>query len=660
MRKKNNFLMRVMALTLVGAMSLGGNSITASAADAAEQLEENLQGSEEGYTYVYAGLTWQEFWESEGVYLSGDDWTASSTDLDAKGETDKGAFDAVSRATTNHGLHRGSFQCTTVIHASTADGVNKDFSVSSWEDNGATLVLTDGTKVSFAKGTITEADGTIYTMSGYEVLGNKYIPVAVKNSDYEAFKEQYTVVENGTEVTGGFTENNLHALSETAEVTADTNGLKMATKNEDGSFSFSQRTTGSGSGLKDEAQKTASDIVVTVKEANGSYGEFLRVDLTGDGYGDLGSKLYAVRWTYYGDDSSYSTELASYGTKFAADNWMHKAMGIQLGLTNSLRCQLPNGYDGTGYWTLTVYAMGYADYTVSFEATAENIVGAKEDEQIDTAELEKLIIEAKALNEEDYTTTSWANMQTELSEAIEEAAAKHSQATVDEAYTHLKQAIDALEKKQVSTEEPSDTDTPKDDTSNKDTSNNDTSNKDTSSNDTSKKTTTTTYKITYKTNGGTLSSKAVKSYNTKKAVTLVTPTKKGYTFAGWYADSKFKTKVTSIKKGSTGNKTLYAKWTKVSVAKATLSKATNVKGKKLTATWKKVSGAKGYQISYSTNKKFTKSTTVTKNTSKTSYTAAKLKKGKTYYVRVRAYKIDSTKAKVYGKWSSVNKVKITK
>jgi hypothetical protein len=46
--------------------------------------------------------------------------------------------------------------------------------------------------------------------------------------------------------------------------------------------------------------------------------------------------------------------------------------------------------------------------------------------------------------------------------------------------------------------------------------------------------------------------------------------------------------------------------------------------------------------------------------SKTSYTVAKLKKGKTYYVRVRAYKVDSTGAKVYGKWSSVKHVKITK
>lgn len=38
------------------------------------------------------------------------------------------------------------------------------------------------------------------------------------------------------------------------------------------------------------------------------------------------------------------------------------------------------------------------------------------------------------------------------------------------------------------------------------------------------------------------------------------PTKTGYTFAGWYADEKFKTKVTKIKKGSVGSRKLYAKW----------------------------------------------------------------------------------------------------
>lgn len=77
-----------------------------------------------------------------------------------------------------------------------------------------------------------------------------------------------------------------------------------------------------------------------MKEAKGSYGEFLRVDLTGN-YGDLAANLQTVTWTYYGDDSTYTNAKATYGTKFAADNWMHKVMGIQLGLTDSLRCTLP-------------------------------------------------------------------------------------------------------------------------------------------------------------------------------------------------------------------------------------------------------------------------------------------------------------------------------
>lgn len=65
------------------------------------------------YTYVYAGLSWSEYWASEGVLAAGS--TESSEELDSRGETDKGAFDVVTRATTNHGLHRGSFQCTDVI-----------------------------------------------------------------------------------------------------------------------------------------------------------------------------------------------------------------------------------------------------------------------------------------------------------------------------------------------------------------------------------------------------------------------------------------------------------------------------------------------------------------------------------------------------------------
>ena len=61
------------------------------------------------YVYCAASLTWAEYWENEGVYLDSaadGNWEASSADADSHGETDLGAYDAVTRATSNHGLHR--------------------------------------------------------------------------------------------------------------------------------------------------------------------------------------------------------------------------------------------------------------------------------------------------------------------------------------------------------------------------------------------------------------------------------------------------------------------------------------------------------------------------------------------------------------------------
>ena len=78
---------------------------------------------------------------------------------------------------------------------------------------------------------------------------------------------------------------------------------------------------------------------------------------------------------------------------------------------------------------------------------------------------------------------------------------------------------------------------------------------------------------------------------------------------------------------------------------------------KVTLSWKKVTGAKCYQLQYALNKKFKKKKSI--QTKKTKYTIKKLKKNKTYYIRVRAYKMNGRK-KVYGKWSKVKKVKIKK
>ena len=81
--------------------------------------------------------------------------------------------------------------------------------------------------------------------------------------------------------------------------------------------------------------------------------------------------------------------------------------------------------------------------------------------------------------------------------------------------------------------------------------------------------------------------------------------------------------------------------------------------KKITIKWKKVKGVKGYQVQYALDKDFTESVK-TKSLSKTSLTVKKLKKKKTYYVRVRSYVKDSNNKKVYSKWSKAKKVKIKK
>ena len=405
---------------------------------------DELQGE---YQYVYAGLTWAEYWASEGVYAAGD--TTSSEELDGHKELDKGAFDTVTRATTNHGLHRGSFQTETTIVAE--DGSR--YPIATWVDRN-TIKLTDGTTVGFNRGTITKADGTTVDMHHYEVYGLKYIPVAVKTEDYDAFCQKYNVVTNDGVLEGGYGEVQLSSYTATAAVTADTNGLKYAVKNGD-SFTFEARKTGADSGIKDQAQKTAANVTPTVKEASGSYGEFLRVDITGEGYGDLGANMQAVRWDYCGDDATGTKVLRSFGTKFAADNWMHKSMGIQLGLTDSLRCQLPEGTDGTGYWRLTVYALGYADYSFVVQATDANIVKPSE-EPADTTALTKEVETAKALAENDYTKATWAAMQTELQEAEELLAREDAtQAEVDEALEHLKAAEAALVKVTVTLDKTS-------------------------------------------------------------------------------------------------------------------------------------------------------------------------------------------------------------
>lgn len=408
-------------------------------------------------SYVYAGLTWGEYWSQESVTAAGN--VSGSDEKDSHNESDTGAFDTVTRATTNHGLHRGSYQCMATIY--TTEG--NEYQLSYWKSS-TEPVLTDGTvaiwtpadRKTGTPASIQVNGGAKESLDHYAVTGIKYVPVQVKAEDYADFAAKYPVVKNGEILVGGFSENNLKAYSETANVTVNTNGLKTVTKNEDGSFSFSARKTGTESGIQGTDLKVATGIKPEVKTASGSYGEFLRVDLNGN-YGGLGAAMQAVKWDYYGNGN---TVLATYGTKFAADNWMHKMMGIQLGLTHSVRCQLPAGTDGTGHWKLTVYALGYQDYTFEFDATATNIVTSTDPSTIDTTALKAALEKVKALNKDDYTEESWKKVEDEATETQEmlkeiEAAIKNkttvafSQAAVDEQVNeHLTAAINGLVKKE--------------------------------------------------------------------------------------------------------------------------------------------------------------------------------------------------------------------
>ncbi|MCQ2586534.1 MAG: InlB B-repeat-containing protein [Treponema sp.] len=73
------------------------------------------------------------------------------------------------------------------------------------------------------------------------------------------------------------------------------------------------------------------------------------------------------------------------------------------------------------------------------------------------------------------------------------------------------------------------------------------------------------YSITYVMNGGTNSESNPNSYNIEtNDIILNSPSRTGYTFDGWYADSGYRNKLEKIITGSFGNKTIYAKWSPVS------------------------------------------------------------------------------------------------
>lgn len=103
----------------------------------------------------------------------------------------------------------------------------------------------------------------------------------------------------------------------------------------------------------------------------------------------------------------------------------------------------------------------------------------------------------------------------------------------------------------------------------------------------------------------------------------------------------------------------------IAPAKGKILQATSPRRGKMSLKWKKVSKAKGYQVKISTSSTMcanTKQATFS-NANKVSTKVSNLKKGRTYYVTVRAYttkRINGKAQRVYGSWSKIKKVRIRK
>lgn len=131
--------------------------------------------------------------------------------------------------------------------------------------------------------------------------------------------------------------------------------------------------------------------------------------------------------------------------------------------------------------------------------------------------------------------------------------------------------------------------------------------------------------------------------------------RRGYTFSGWYPSKTGGSRLTEPYV-VTADVTYYARWTAVMVGKGQV-KSMTAGGNTLSVDIGKVSGANGYEVQYSTNKNMKNAKIVT--TSDNTVLLKNLKGGKKYYIRLRAYKLDSTDKKVYGTYSAVKSKRTT-
>jgi hypothetical protein len=325
-----------------------------------------------GKLYGTTDMTWKQYWENESITYDKDNYQLDQKNdtADSNKELDLGGYDAVTRATSAHGIYRAGFKNVVYAEFSDDSGENKtNFRMISTDEaelqgtfvtdeeggyvkdsNGYVEIYCGDMKYGVGRGVTLEFEGTTYTkVAGYTVEGPADVPVEMDAEDYV----KNILLEKAEDETA-VTAFSKVILSDS--VSDKTNGLKRM--NTDGSFGAHQSVSSAENTSLTKAPELKASLV------EDSFGNYVQVRLAGDGYYPYAKKMTGVIWEYYGEtnpdtDSSAEAE-AVYGTKMTADNWFHSKLGFQLGLNTSYRQGSSEKY---GYWKLTIMADGYEDFS---------------------------------------------------------------------------------------------------------------------------------------------------------------------------------------------------------------------------------------------------------------------------------------------------------
>jgi major membrane immunogen (membrane-anchored lipoprotein) len=275
---------------------------------------------------------------------------------------------------------------------------------------------------------------TYYTDNGiYEIDADQYVPVkfngtiAAENADVESGKVNVTVEGLPDDYQAEYTVEGLEDVQvKDGVLTYKTKGAeigKYTLKVFDKSGKYADLTT--------DFELTTEAVPVVFNSESAAL---------------VAAEGYAAE-----DVTSYVKNIESVtvdGTEYAATGKRAVKIIKEDGTIDTTAAPFKNAENGHVF-KISVKATGYAkDYEFTYTLSQES-------ETITTTELEAAIAKAEALKEAEYTAESWASMQMELQEAKDELKNPKTQATVDEAVSHLNAAVEAL----VKIEEPAAVDT---------------------------------------------------------------------------------------------------------------------------------------------------------------------------------------------------------